>query len=67
MRVFTRDRSFYRTLIALAIPISLQNLITFAVGFADNLMIGRLGDSATLVRCRSRGLSSGSLPRRPGS
>ncbi len=46
MRVFTRDRSFYRTLIALAIPISLQNLITFAVGFADNLMIGRLGDNA---------------------
>lgn len=46
MRFFTRDRSFYRTLIALAIPISLQNLITFAVGFADNLMIGRLGDNA---------------------
>lgn len=46
MRIFTRDRSFYKTLIALAIPISLQNLITFAVGFADNLMIGRLGDNA---------------------
>lgn len=46
MRLLTRDRSFYRTLIALAIPISLQNLITFAVGFADNLMIGRLGDNA---------------------
>lgn len=46
MVLFTRDRSFYRTLIALAIPISLQNLITFAVGFADNLMIGRLGDNA---------------------
>ena len=45
MRIFTRDRSFYKTLIALAIPISLQNLITFAVGFADNLMIGRLGDN----------------------
>ena len=46
MRLLTRDRSFYRTLIALAIPISLQNLITFAVGFADNLIIGRLGDNA---------------------
>ncbi len=46
MAVFTRDKSFYRTLIALAVPISLQNLITFAVGFADNLMIGRLGDDA---------------------
>ena len=30
----------------LAIPISLQNLITFAVNFADNLMIGSLGDNA---------------------
>ena len=46
MAVFTKDRSFYRTLIALAIPISLQNLITFAVNFADNLMIGSLGDNA---------------------
>ena len=46
MSVFTRDKSFYKTLISLAVPISLQNLITFAVGFADNLMIGRLGDNA---------------------
>ncbi len=44
--LLTKDKSFYKTLIALAIPISLQNLITFAVGFADNLMIGRLGDNA---------------------
>lgn len=42
----TRDRSFYRTLAALALPISLQNLITFAVGFADNLMVSQLGDAA---------------------
>ena len=27
-------------------PISLQNLITFGVNFADNLMIGSLGDNA---------------------
>lgn len=46
MAVFTRDKSFYRNLIMLAIPISLQNLITFAVNFADNLMIGSLGDNA---------------------
>ncbi len=44
--VFTKDKSFYRTLVMLAIPISLQNLITFAVNFADNLMIGSLGDNA---------------------
>ena len=46
MRVFTKDRSFYKSLITLAIPISLQNLITFAVNFADNVMIGRLGENA---------------------
>ena len=44
--VMTKDRSFYRNLFMLAIPISLQNLITFAVNFADNLMIGSLGDNA---------------------
>ena len=42
----TRDRSFYKTLLRLAIPISMQNLVTFAVNFADNLMVGRLGDNA---------------------
>lgn len=46
MRLLTRDRSFYRSLIALAIPVALQNLITFAVNFADNLMVGSLGDAA---------------------
>ncbi len=46
MRLITRDRSFYRSLIALAIPVALQNLITFTVNFADNLMVGSLGDAA---------------------
>lgn len=42
----TRDREFYRSIIRLAIPVALQNLITFLVTFADNLMVGSLGDSA---------------------
>lgn len=46
MKIFTRDRSFYKSLIALALPVALQNLITFAVAFADNIMVSRLGDSA---------------------
>ncbi len=46
MALFTKDRSFYRDMIRLAIPISLQSLITFLVNFADNLMIGSLGDYA---------------------
>lgn len=39
-------RPILRAMLTLAIPISLQNLITFAVSFADNLMIGSLGDTA---------------------
>ena len=42
--LFTKDRSFYRTLIILAIPIALQNFISYGVNFMDNLMIGRLGE-----------------------
>lgn len=44
--IFTRDKTFYKSLIRLAIPISLQNMLSFAVNFADNLMVGSLGDSA---------------------
>lgn len=46
MKIITKDKSFYKSLIALAVPAALQNLITFAVGFADNLMVGALGDIA---------------------
>ena len=41
---WVRDRSFYKNLFLLAIPIILQNLITNGVNLADNLMIGRLGE-----------------------
>ncbi len=44
--IITRDKSFYRNLFSLAIPISFQYLITFGVGFADNLMVGSLGEGA---------------------
>ena len=45
-RILTRDRNYYRDLIRLAIPVALQNLITFLVSLADNLMVGKLGDYA---------------------
>ena len=44
--ILTKDKKFYKTLVALAIPMILQNLITYSVGLADNIMIGHLGDSA---------------------
>jgi putative MATE family efflux protein len=39
-----KDKSFYATLTAIALPLALQNLITFGIGLADNFMVGSLGD-----------------------
>lgn len=44
--LFTKDKSFYKSLILLAIPIALQNLVTFSVNLADSVMVGSLGDAA---------------------
>ena len=63
-----KEKSFYKTLLALALPISLQNLITFAVNFADNVMVGRLGEIdisavymgrqvATVLQCLINGMT----------
>lgn len=46
MSLLTKDRSFYKSLITLAIPVAIQNLITFSVALADNVMISSLGDAA---------------------
>jgi putative MATE family efflux protein len=39
-----KEKSFYATLIKLALPMALQNLITFGIALADNFMVGSLGD-----------------------
>lgn len=44
MQLFVRDRSFYKNLIAIAIPIAFQNLISFGVSMLDSIMLGALGD-----------------------
>lgn len=44
--LLVRDKSFYTRLLCLAIPLALQNLLTFGVSFADNLMVGQLGEEA---------------------
>ncbi|MGL4910902.1 MAG: MATE family efflux transporter [Romboutsia sp.] len=43
MRI-TRDRDFYKTMISIAMPIGIQNLITFTVSMADTIMLGSLGE-----------------------
>ena len=46
IRIMTRERDYYTSLVRLAIPVALQGLITFLVSFADNLMVNSLGDGA---------------------
>ena len=41
-----RNCSLYSMLAKIALPLALQNLITFGIGLADNFMVGSLGDLA---------------------
>ncbi len=44
--LMVRDRSFYKRLLLLAAPLALQNMITYSVSLADNIMVGQLGELA---------------------
>ncbi len=39
-----RDKDFYRKILTIAIPITLQSLITFAINVMDTIMVGSLGE-----------------------
>lgn len=39
-----KDKALYKHLFALALPIALQNMISYSVGLADNVMVGSLGE-----------------------
>lgn len=41
---FRREPGFYRNLVALALPILIQNLITNSLGLVDTFMVGTLGE-----------------------
>lgn len=41
-----RDKTFIKMSLCLILPIAMQNLLMSGVNFLDNLMIGRLGESA---------------------
>ncbi len=41
-----KDKALYRQLSFLALPIALQNMISFSISLTDNLMVGRLGEVA---------------------
>ncbi len=43
MRKYIGDRKFYRMVLAVAVPIMIQNGITNFVSLLDNIMVGRIG------------------------
>ena len=43
LKLFHREPGFYRRLLALALPILLQNLITNSLGLVDTFMVGTMG------------------------
>ena len=45
MKLFVREKAFYKLLLTIAVPIALQNLITVSVSMMDTLMIGQLGET----------------------
>ena len=44
--LISKDKGFYKNVAKIAIPIALQNLVTFSVNLADSVMVGALGDAA---------------------
>ena len=42
-RTFVGDRAFYRQVIAIVLPIIIQNTVTNVVSLLDNVMVGRVG------------------------
>ncbi|MBE6955299.1 MAG: MATE family efflux transporter [Ruminococcaceae bacterium] len=46
MRLPHPEEGFFKNLLTLAVPMMLQSLVSFLVGFADNLMVGTLGEIA---------------------
>ncbi|MBO4831877.1 MAG: MATE family efflux transporter [Oscillospiraceae bacterium] len=69
-KLFAVDKSFFRLLFTISIPISLQGLITFVVQLIDTMMLGHFGETTisaaalatsffTITHCTCLGLSNG--------
>ena len=43
LKKYIGDRKFYATVMAVAVPIMIQNAITNFVGMLDNIMVGQVG------------------------
>ena len=47
--IFVRDRSFYRVILSLAIPMTLQNVLQLLLNMMDTVMLGQVGESSEAV------------------
>ncbi|MCI8386906.1 MAG: MATE family efflux transporter [Clostridiales bacterium] len=47
--LFVRDKGFYKAVLALALPMTLQNVMQLLLNMMDTVMLGRLGDSSESV------------------
>ena len=43
-KLFVRDKGFYKTVLMLALPVVLQNMITIGVNMLDTIMLGAYGE-----------------------
>lgn len=43
-KLFIRDKQFYRTVLMMAMPVVLQNMITIGVNMLDTIMLGAYGE-----------------------
>lgn len=43
--LFRQPKSFYKTLLTLALPIAMQNLINYSLALADTMMLGAVGQN----------------------
>lgn len=57
--ILIREKPFYRRLAALAIPITLQNVMNVLLGITDTVMLGRVSDSSEVL------LSAANLANQP--
>ena len=46
MNRMLREKSFYKTFAILTLSLALQNLLTYSVNMADNIMLGRFSQDA---------------------
>ena len=46
MSFWVKEKSFYQKMVAIAIPLALQNLINVGVSLLDTVMLGQLGEVA---------------------